>query len=48
MNTLGMVLEDLVRAAIMEKFDYFSEKTVWAAEYGEMKSDSSPTVFEVR
>ena len=43
--TWEIVPEDLVRAAIMEEFDYVSEKTVLAAaECSEMKSDSSSIV----
>ena len=36
-------------AAIMEEFDYFSEKVVWAAaDYGEMKSDSTSSVVRMQ
>ena len=38
-----------MRATIMEELDYFSEKVVWdAADYGEMKSDSTSTFVRMR
>ena len=38
-----------MRAAIMEELDYFSEKMVGAAaEYGELKSDSSSAAVRMR
>ena len=40
---------ELVRAAVMEELNYFSEKTVWAAaEYSEMKANTDATFVRKR